>query len=510
MENDELDQRIAVALYGEIYNLNWISKATMNNFIGALKAMHNDNSYVLLLQPLLKVCSTKLAVQGSKNVMMELRDEMKKISKKEDRESHLKFVVQDCLSMINYVVAILEQFEVKVSEPRLPLTEEFYVIEKMTIDNLYRGMSEEAYVEVINDIKSNKITNVAEFIEKLIEKAIATCASLIAKATRDLSSPYMKEMLSNKCHSIFLDYVKDTNKCGSTLRLLHYIGELYNFDVLSNEFINLCFEILFEQQNELGTTGISALLRCVGLKMETANTEKIDGYFEFFDHVVKTEYSKRTKVFKKLITLRANEWSEQGIQHSYEDFLMLYTIENATSDEIVTKFSNHVEIEKFIYALWKVALKDPHPSYALLCKQLTKLCPEFNQELIEFIELRCRTFANLESEHYNETVNSRLGKVSVFVAELFQLNIIPDYVFENWVEPKLASKIPHSYILAISSLVSHKVMQKSSNERLKTLVINLDHINEDKSQHKWNTICGDMQELKETLMGLKNLQRNQK
>lgn len=506
VERDELDQRIAVALYGEMYNLNWVSKVSMNNFIGALKALHNDNSYVILMQSLLKVCSTKLAVQGLKNQMIELRDEMKKIARKEDRESHLKYMVQDSLSMLNFIVAIQEQYEQRASEPTVTPQAPLVETEKLTIDNLYRGMSEEAYMEVINDIKSAPFENLTEFIEKLIQKAISTCAILLAKATRDIcTSTYMKGVLANKCHSIFLDFVKDPNKSGSMLRLIHFIGELYNFDVLSNDFINICFEILFTAQIEMGT---SALMRSTGLKMEMANADKLNGFFQFFEHVVNSEQSKRAKVFKKLMSLRANEWSDHGIQHSYEDILMLYTIENVTADEVIAKFhSDHAEIEKFICALWKVVLTEPHPCYAELCQQLSNYSLEFNRELNEFIKQRGKTFANLESQHYNEAVNCRLGKATVFVAELFQLNVIPDLLFENYIEPKLASKIPHSYILTIISLVSQKVDETAPIGKLKTLITNLEHINEEKSQQKYNTICGDMEELKEVMSELKLRQK---
>lgn len=505
VEKDELDQRIAIALYGEMYNLNWVSKVSMNNFIGALKALNNDNSYVILMQSLLKICSTKLAVQGTKVLLTELRDEMKKIARKEDRESHLKYMVHDSLSMLNYIVAIQEQYEVKGNEalPQPPIID----TEKLTIDNLYKGMSEEAYTEVINDIKFTPIENLAGFIEKLIQKALSTCSTLLAKATRDIcTASYMKEVLSNKCHSIFLDYVKDANKAGSTFRLIHFIGELYNFDVLSNDFINLCFEILFEHQMAMGA---SALMRSTGLKMETANAAKLNGFFQFFGHVVKNEHSRQAKVFRKLMTLRANEWNDHGIQHSYEDFLMLYILEEATADEVAVKLhSDHVEIEKFIFALWKVVLKDPHPLYAELCLQLSKVSPEFNRELIEFIKQRGKTFGNLESQHYNEAVNCRLGKVVVFIAELFQLNVIPDFIFENFIEPRLASKIPQSFVLAVLGLVSQKIDETAPNGKLKTLITNLEHINEDKSQQKYNSIYGDMNELRETMNQLKLHQKH--
>lgn len=379
----------------------------------------------------------------------------------------------------------------------------------MTVENLFKDMCEEAYLDVINDIKSKPISNVEEFIEKLINKALSSCALMVAKATRDIcTTVYMREVLSNKCHSTFLDYIKDQNKCGSTIRLLHYIGELYNLDVLTNDFINLTFEILFAHESEIGTTGISVLLRNVGFKMEIANVQKLESYFQFFDHIIMTEQSRRTREFKKLKALRANEWNEHGIQHSYDDFLVLYTIENAEPEEVIGKFhTNPIEIEKFILALWKIVLKDPHPSYAELCKKLSKFSTEFNFNLVEFLKSRCNTFSNLESQHYNESVNCRLGKVVLFISELYSFDVIPESLFEIWMDPRLASKIPHSYILTILSLITPKI-DAMNNSRLKTLVANLEHINEDKSQQRWNSICGDMSDLKEAMMEYKTHQKH--
>lgn len=504
-EEAELEKRMVVALYGVMYNINWIKQTTLNTFIGALKTLKNDILYIVLLQSLLTSSGMKLSMQGSKEQMIELRDEVKKISKKEEKEGHLKYLIQDTLHTLNYIVGIREQ-----NEPKFEAEKEVAnVTERLTIDNLFKDMCEETYLDVINDVKSKPIENVEEFIEKLINKALSSCAIMVARATRDIcTTVYMREVLSNKIHSTFLDYVKDDNKSGSTIRLLHFIGELFNLDVLLNEFINVCFDILFEHNGEIGTTGISVLLRNVGAKMEIGNTQKLESYFQFFDHVVMTEHSRRSREFKKLKALRANDWNEHGIQHSYEDFLMLYTIENAEAEEVIVKFhTNHAEIEKFIFAMWKTVLKDPHPSYAELCQKLSKYSPEFNHALLDFLTSRCNTFANLESQHYNESVNCRLGKVIVFISELYQMNVIPDHLFEIWIDPRLASKIPHCYILAIMPLITSKV-DATNNTRLKTLLINLEHINEDKSQQKWNSMCGDMIELKEAMKEYKAHQKH--
>lgn len=498
-EEAELEKRMVIAFYGEMYNINWIKQSVLNTFMGALKSLKNDHYYIILLQSLLKSCGLKLSVHSSKDQMIEIRDEVKRISRKEEKEGHLKYLIQDTLHMLIHIVGIREQ-----SEPKIVEIEKERETEKLTIENLFKGMSEEAYSEVINDVKSKPIDNVQEFTEKLIAKALSSCALLVARATRDIyTTSYMREILSNKCHESFLDFIKDENKCGSTIRLLHYIGELYNLDVVTNEFINLCFDILFEQSGEIGTVGIGALLRNVGAKMEIANTQKLESYFQFFDHIVMTEHSRRSREFKKLKAVRSNEWNEHGIQHSYEDFLMLYTIENAEAEELIVKFHSHqVEIEKFLLALWKTILKDPHPSYAELCQKLSKFSPEFNHALVDFLKSRCNTFTNLESQHYNESVNCHLGKVVVFVSELFVISVIPEHLFEIWVDPRLASKVPQNYILAILALISTKI-EAMNNTRMKTLLTNLEHINEDKSQQKWNSICGDMSELKAAMNELK-------
>jgi hypothetical protein len=151
-------------------------------------------------------------------------------------------------------------------------------------------------------------------------------------------------------------------------------------------------------------------------------------------------------------------------------------------------------------------LKDPHPSYAELCKKLSKYSPDFNQVLLDFLKTRCNTFANLESQHYNESVNCHLGKVVVFITELYSIDVIPERLFEIWIDPRLAAKIPNSYILTILSIITPKI-DAINNIRLKTLLTNLEHINEDKSQQKWNSICGDMKELKAALMEYKAHQK---
>lgn len=506
-EEVELEKRMVIALYGEMYNINWVKQATLNTFMNALKCLKNDYSYIIFLQSLLKSCGMKISVNGSKELMIDIRDEVKRVLKKEEKDDHLRYLVHDALQQLNFIVGIREQSEQKILIPES--SEKHESNKRLSIDNLFKDMCEEAYLDVINDVKSKPIDNVEEFIEKLITKAISSCAMMVAKASRDIcTTTYMREILSNKCHSTFLDYMKDENKCGSTIRLLHYIGELYNLDVFTNDFINLCFEILFEHVGEMATTGISVLLRNVGQKMEIANTQKLESYFLFFDHIISTEHSRRSREFKKLKALRANDWNEHGIQHSYEDFLMLYTIENAEVEEVIGKFhSSPVEMEKFIFALWKTVLKDPHPSYADLCKKLSKFNVDFNYFLVDFLKSRCNTFANLESQHYNEAVNCHLGKVEVFIAELYSMDVIPEYLFEIWVDPRLASKIPNCYILTILALITPKI-QATNNTRLQTLLTNLEHINEDKSQQKWNSLCGDMKDLKAALMEYKSHQKH--
>jgi hypothetical protein len=490
----EIDKRTAVTFFGELYNIDWISKATINAFINDLKESvytkddDDDTAHIFLIQSLLKVSGCKLAKQGSKEQLIEYRNLLKKSLKNND--NHVKFIAQDAINSLNNVIYHLETAE-KLSKKQFDIE----INEVLTIDNLYESISEEAYCMIITAIKKKPVKSTAELnsiVDKIIQKII-TGNAIASKASNDLkdlsceNNSKFADILSKKCYEIFQEFLRDENKSSSLLRLTQFIGDLYNSDVLSNNFINICYEILFNTSPKVSIACIDVLTRQCGKKMELVNEKKLEFYFKYFEHIASTEKTYRAKVFTKLINLRKCDWIGQELALSYEDFLIQYSICNVTITDIIERLKHAEEMQKFIISLWTKILREPHPSYSELCLQIMNLIPEFFEKLSTFLTIRCTTFMNLDPNYWTEAVMDRYGQVVTFVSELYAKNAIADGLIEMWLNGANAEKIPTTILDTIIYNLNLTI-GKSSNHKLKLLHLNLIHIADKRAQAENDSI----------------------
>lgn len=477
-------EKILVELMCELYNLSFVSKASMIAFVEKFKSPKPEN--VVLLQTFVRTSGLKLASQGDKQQLSQIRSIAKSIKNNSEIDEESKFIAQDLTTTLNLVITMIDNGQVKAKN--------------LTIHDLNDSLNEEEFVAIINVIK-NSNESADKTAEDLLLKSYIQ-PKIAARAACKFDGK-VKSMLLQKCQNLLKDLPEIRIASEQFRNFVDFISELYISDVVKNEFINWAIEAFLKTTNEeISCQSIELLFEKCGSKMESVNKSKTDIYFKFFKAVLaENESSIRSQYFKRIMRLRARNWRVLFLNETfYEDFLMLYSINDANVHELIIHIQHDdEEVIKFIQVFWKVLLKvAPHPTHSELCSQISKSCINFPPLLTEFLTARCKTFIALSDEFYSDDVKQRLGRVVTFVAEIYSLELIDDNILEMWIAIKLVAKIPSNFISRIFSILSCcEQLERKNNIRLKALAANIETVYYEEISVRINAIVGDLKDINE-------------
>lgn len=475
-------EKALVEFMCELYNNDFVSKTSMIVFVEKFKTQSPKN--LILLQVFIRICGLKLANQGDKQQLVQIRNIARSFKGSANMDEDSKFIAQDLSNSLSSVLSLMEN--------------DHAAIKNVTINNLDESLNDEEFAAVVNFIKNSNETP-EKIAEDLIKNSFKN-PQITVNAAKAFDGR-VKHLLIQKIQNLLNNVPEISVTVIEFKKLIEFLAGLYNVDILRNEFVNWCIEVFLKTSTEeISCQCLEILIENCGSKMENTNKPKLDIYFKFFETVLTAkEDSIRSEYFRRMSVLRARNWKLIYISETYfEDFLMLFSINDAKIDELAEILScDEEEMNKFIQVLWKVILKEaPHPSYSILCAELSKRCENFIQKLTSFLSARYKTFSNLDAEFFNENVKQRLGKVVTFVAEIYNRNLAADEVLEAWIDTKLALKIPQEFIGKIFSVIgSSKRLEHNKSIRLMSLAKNIENIYFEEMEERVSVIIGDLNTL---------------
>ncbi|KAG5667484.1 hypothetical protein PVAND_015464 [Polypedilum vanderplanki] len=204
------------------------------------------------------------------------------------------------------------------------------------------------------------------------------------------------------------------------IELIEFIKNLSEQEELTTNFIVSLMEILLPPTfSESSNFAVKVFMKIFGGKLQGEDYEKFYKFSEF-----QMKYWRNAEKFDEI-----------------SDF-----------DEILIDFYlNESTIDEFIARLWMILLQNgTDKKLVLIINKCLAIHEDFKRRLINFMVARCETFQMLNSEILNkEKVKERLGKVAVFVVELYKMQVINDYCFTNMLTSKLIEKIPENFVTKI-------------------------------------------------------------
>ena len=462
--NFKKEQTDAVlSLVGELYNIEWISD---NKFIEVVekffKEDFTDAGKLRYLRSLLQTVSVKLM----KNCVGERFDVFSSALRK-IRENFIG--INDQLTC-NEVLEIFENFE-KFSNQQTSIPRENASVDYKEIESLLkivnaRNFSDVARkLQVLNFVCDNEIIEFAKtFIKSMLDSQLTE--EKFAKLAAKVGNEKFKQFLVNELQHIFLDsFVSGSisaEKTEKTSKLIVFIAELFNLEMISNDCINLILDVLFGNEKTCNETAdcICSVFTIAGLKIDEKNKSKTDRYFEFLKFVVESEKGKtyRSKIYKELIENRSMKKTEENFA------------------------------EKEISAIWKTISKDHEQieNYALLCKEISMRSSHFGDLLLDFV-------ASQPCEPQN------VNKV-LFIAELYKYEMLSDEFLGRWMTLVQIKKLPSVIVTRIINSIANN-SNASLNVQTTALLMNLEEIVADDSEKVCEALKKDLRELAQMMQG---------
>lgn len=480
-ESEERKQaEFLVRLTGELYIVGWVEETRLISCMDRLAV--NDfvsDHQIEMLHMLLKIVSDEMI-------------RMKQVGKCKHYCEVLNGIDKFNVNRLHCIKILKKILEVKneVAETRETKTNFHEILENLSSENVHdlsQGITEEL---TVNDI---------DLLVIKASEAPMICAKLSLEIKE--TSQTFKELLMYQCQENLQIHVKEDNL--KMISLAKFIGELYNGNLITDDFIKLSFDILFgANSSDVVTDSISVLIKKIGLKMETEYKEKLDNYFSYFTYVIGVEKdSYKSKMFTYFIELRKNNWicDDKTVQPIVDYQLKEFEEEKLT--KIVKNlrlFEDDLELisTAVIRKVWEFVLQKPE--LISLCAKLLKDMNSSKSAVTDFMTKRHAAFCSIKDDQFTEAIERRLGQVIIFVGELFARDIVDDNHMEHWLEEKLSNHLQMVHAAQLSSLIGVK-LQETENIQLRLQVIFLDgKVNQEMKKFK-NTIRDEIEELSKVL-----------
>lgn len=311
------------------------------------------------------------------------------------------------------------------------------------------------------------------------------------------STTPFKLPLINHCHQKFLSFSKgliDPKLEREIVCFVRFIAELYKLEMLTLEFIFLCMDSFF--RNEIQCTKnvdfIKIMITTIGPKLEIENNQSIDRYFEFFKNVVaQNGQSYRAKVYKELLELRGNKWTEplpeppvvepapvielkslviniESLEHSIGlDSTAFDLKKHLTSAELCRifiielmnrSFPNFINISLYAKLFKELA------GFSTVKKSGAKIT--FKECLSETFHSEC--YMSSPKRFLNDIETIAFQNYFIMAGELYRQNVFIEDDLSSWLLHKHISVVSLQNLTYLSSVVAPRIQSEGSN-RLKTI-----------------------------------------
>jgi len=411
----------------ELYNNSFVNKTSMISFVDKFKSQSPEN--IILMHTFVRTCAIRLSSQGDKEQLMQIRTIARSVKNLSNFDQDLKLVAQNLEDSLDSLIIMIEE---------------------------KNGDSKKIVNNLTQDAMNNSLISLKQSI-KFDENA--------------------RNLLNIKCQEMLKNIPKNIDH----KNLIEFIARLYNYGILSTDFINWSIDLFLNTSNEeVSCQSLEILFRKCGVKFEKSNISKLDVSLKFFKVVLaENENSIRSRYFKRLMDLKSQNWKTiQNSECFYENYLLAFKFDEQKFEEIIENFmTDNEEIDKFIQILWKILLKEkPNPSIASVCNKISKYLNEFPQKLSQFLSTRCQTFKMLceNSKLFDKNVKQRLGKVMIFVAEIYKKSIVGDDILEMWIDKKFIDSVPNEFITKLFTILSDsRRFDGCKNDNAKNLLTNI-------------------------------------
>lgn len=345
-----------------------------------------------------------------------------------------------------------------------------------------------------SDEELNKF--VKNFIKFLLnsQQMEEKCSRIAVK----IKAKKFKEVLFNEVQNILLERYEngkiEDDKADELLRLVSFIGHLYNLDFVENDFINLVLDVLFENEKTCDRAAdcITNLLTVAGLKLKMNKNDKTNRYFDFLKYVVEIENKKthRSIVYAELLKLHLEKKEKfMGPEETSPE------ISNNDETDEMKKLPIDPEkyVVEFINSMWTSISSDREN-----IKTCAKLCKETS--LKTFFKSRHFFIDSLILFIQNQPYDDQNVNQIMFIAELFKHELISDDILELWIKPKSIKKLSLEIVIEIINAVSSKP-NVSQDVKVTALLMTLEDIASDETAEIYTAIKKDIKELLEIFSG---------
>lgn len=473
----EITQTIGVLrVTAELYNIGWIEEGKLISCMDKLSANNFETNHQLeMFHMLLKLVYQKMTKNKHVGKCRRYRDILTEDNNAISLETQKKR--DDVIKMLEKVVTVN-----RIEDP----------IEDGNFFEAFRDENIEEFAKLVSKIL---MTNRAEvMIERLIEKA-SNNPKLFAKLSQEIDklSPFSGRLMK-KCFDEFKTF-SIIHEDREIIKLCNFVGELYNFNVATDDMIHDCIRVLLDIKSTSDNVIVSccALIATVGAKMETSDSKhQLNKYFNYFKYLVESN-NVRKDFFKSLIELRKNKWhaKEPTIDDESAKILIVEQINQLSENEVpeiaivFIKCIKNIEVAKFlIEKTWEIVIKKPE-LIEKCCSLLSVILGniqdgvELNKLLANFMRARFDTFMSLPNESFNDKIKQRLEQVMYFVATLNKFEVASDDLVAEWLDEKLLKQLTMVDLSKLSFIMASKIFETESL-KLKMLLLKLEDEVKDK------------------------------
>lgn len=432
---------VLVQMSGELYNIGWLEQSKL---IGCMDKLS------------LNEFGSKFQLETFHLLLNIVKDEMM-------RKNHIgktKYYIdildnnpnQDSTSCVLILNEILE-----ASKKAQKLEHEHRLNEKLKcLDMYFEALTTENVTDVARKIASLMSTKkVEQDLSPMVRELIARANDdprFFTKVTKEINKTFLiNDVLLHNCQEQLLEQTQDGKNDPRIIGLSHLIGELYNNNLATEEYVKLSLDLLFgyETSSPIAVDCICVVFKTVGAKMENFCPEKLDHFFKYFQFVVsQAEKSHKTIMFTFLIDLRKKEWicHDDDAKTMIEYFLSSMCKDNVQSLAIrITHFIGSCEVIANALIKNTVEMAIFQPDAMELCGYFLRAIISkvqhyeskiLNNLLMNFLKQQHSVFLIVPTENYSD-LRKLLGRKTTFVTQLNRLEVVSDDFMAFWLNDKV-------------------------------------------------------------------------
>lgn len=475
----------------ELFKIDWISNNLIHRCIGLIASDQFESlKRIKILHTLIKPIAMKIKkIPNDDSLIFYSKKIQSKTVSITDYESHL---------LCTEAAKILEIIATQNDDSAMHFKPPSHIDMITIILNSFTD-----YLVCANRIKTMNVSETVDLnflVDTIISKTMANTEQVenFAKLVMELSDipviapngsvNLFKVLLVSKCQNKYLATFACTQIdpliVQSIFALTRFIAYLYMLDVVNEDFLIPCIEVLFRNERSCSNTVfcINILFQTIGKKIENKNKHFLTRYYTIFESVVNNEESARSFIYSKLIELRNNKWiegsSKAKLTIELKDFGDCKKMET-----VIESMKRHLKtsniVRQFIAAVLNFSLVD-HKSIQN-CAQFFINFQEITLESdVTFNEILNRSVqSELEKFNRKQTLNrdekKLFASLLTLTGELYREDIVSDEDLHTCLLARQVNQISLDELAHLSLIISPKIQQKGS-KHLKTVLGMLENI----------------------------------